>query len=529
MNCHESQEQLFDYLEGSLDETSRKRIEDHLNECIGCQVEIRGLQQVVAALESEGERIHVPENFMKNVRNKVAKSQEGRRKSFKQRAMIGLVATLFLTVFVGTAVATNGFASVIEWWKDLSNKQDTQMQTFVQHGLGEELNLAAESNGVKVTITSVVADDIQTLIYYEIDDRNKENKYMINYTDGLKIANQERDWNSVDDPSYSPVTNHLSLYSGKDHVFKGRLGVAPMSADAGKIQLKLSKLEKVTQTPGDPDTNQSVSGGKNDFLEGDWRFDIPVKKHPSIVHNIHVETEIDGNPIIFEKLTIAPTITVLSYRYHNENPNRRMEYINFSSLESKGEFFYDQHGLGGYGGTGRYEAGWISAEATFESLYYERPKDIRVHIGGASFSVSKPAKFPIDRSKALPQSFEYLGNKITIEQMEIGNPTKIVMTEELGVNRSYEMLEYHFYDKDGHGGNGVRTDGYFIDKKGDKYKLSDYLLRQNELDHPRMFSTEHHIEFSGENNQEPNVPVGIEIEGYSITSFYDKVVRISLD
>ncbi|MFJ5717946.1 DUF5643 domain-containing protein [Neobacillus sp. NPDC093127] len=528
MNCHESQEQLIDYLEGSLDETSRKGIEDHLHKCIGCQVEMRELQQVVVAIESEGERIQIPEDFMRNVRNKVAKSQEGRRKSYKQRTMIGLVAALFLTVFVGTAVATNGFASVIEWWKDLSNKQDTQMQTFVQHGLGEKLNLAAESDGVKVTITGVVADDIQTLIYYEIDDRNKGNKYMINYTDGLKIANQEKDWNSVDDPSYSPVMNHLSLYSEKDHVFKGRLGVAPMSADAGKIQLELSKLEMVTQTPGNSDTSQSVSGEKKDFLKGDWRFDIPVKKHRAIVHDIHVDTEIDGNPIIFEKLTIAPTTTVLSYRYHNENPNRRMEYINFSSLESKGKFVFDQQGFGGYGGSGGYAAGWNSAEATFESLYFEKPTEIKIHIDSATFSVSKPAKFVIDRSKAMPQSFEYLGNKITIEEMEVGNPTKIVMTEELNPKRAYEMLNYHFYDKDGHGGNGVRTDGYFIDKKGDKYKLSDYLFRQNELDHPRMFSTEHHIEFSGENNQEPNVPVGIEIEGYTVTSFYDKTVRISL-
>ncbi len=62
-------------------------------------------------------------------------------------------------------------------------------------------------------------------------------------------------------------------------------------------------------------------------------------------------------------------------------------------------------------------------------------------------------------------------------------------------------------------------------KVGDKYKLSDYLLRQNELDHPRMFSTEHHNEFSGGNN----VPAWIEIEGYKVTSFYDKVVGISLD
>jgi hypothetical protein len=53
--------------------------------------------------------------------------------------------------------------------------------------------------------------------------------------------------------------------------------------------------------------------------------------------------------------------------------------------------------------------------------------------------------------------------------------------------------------------------------------------RLNELDHPRFFSTEHHIELLRENKQEHYVPVGIEIEGYTVTSFYDKVVKISLE
>ncbi|SMQ63559.1 hypothetical protein SAMN05444673_0854 [Bacillus sp. OV166] len=83
--------------------------------------------------------------------------------------------------------------------------------------------------------------------------------------------------------------------------------------------------------------------------------------------------------------------------------------------------------------------------------------------------------------------------------------------------------------KDGYGSSGANVDGYYIDKKGDKYKLNENFYRVNELDHPRFFSTEHHIELSRENKQEQYVPVGIEIEGYTVTSFYDKVVKISLE
>ncbi|SMQ63551.1 hypothetical protein SAMN05444673_0853 [Bacillus sp. OV166] len=78
---------------------------------------------------------------------------------------------------------------------------------------------------------------------------------------------------------------------------------------------------------------------------------------------------------------------------------------------------------------------------------FEKPTDVKIHIGSAAFSVIKQAKFAIDSSKSLPQSFEYLGNQIMIKQMEVGNPTKIVMTEELDPKRAYEMLDYRFYEK----------------------------------------------------------------------------------
>ncbi|MFC5587451.1 DUF4179 domain-containing protein [Sporosarcina soli] len=528
MNCSDTQELLMDYLEGNLDKTARKEFELHLNECKSCEKELKDFQQTIIALESESDVIQIPDDFMSNVRQAVADTQKSRRKIYQRPAVMGLVAALFLTLFVGTAVAMNGFENFMEWWKDFGNKQDERMQDYVQHGLGDYLNLVAESNGVKVTITSVVADDIQTLIYYEVEDQKKENKYMINYTEGLRIANQDDLWSNEDD--YSPVNNHLSIYSESSHVYKGRLGTAPLSTNEGTIQLELSKLQKVIEAPADAEGPESPLTDTIEFIEGDWQFDIPFKKHSAIVHELQVETEIDGNPVIFEKLTIAPTITVLSYRYRNENPDRRMDYMTIDSLESNGKRVYtDPFRLGGYGGGGGYASGWNSAEATFESLYFEKPMDIRVHIGSASFSITEKADFAIDVSKAFPQVLEYLGTKITIEDIEIGVQTKIEMSEELNPNRVYERLDYRFYDEEDRGSSVASVDGYYIDKDGMKYKAMDYFYRLNELENPRFFSTEHHIELSREDQKGDYIPIGIEIEGYRITSIYDNIVEITLD
>lgn len=526
MKCKDIQADLLDYLEGTLTEKRTKEIEEHLHDCEDCQKEWREFQRVIESLESESEQIEIPDDFMAKVRANVTTTQKGRRTFFRRPAVMGMVASLFFMIFMGTAVATNGFESVMDWWKDSTNKQNKQVESYIEQGFGEQLDLVAESNGVKVTITSVVSDDIQTLIYYEVEDVKKENKYSINYTEGLKIANHDQDWDDVDDPTFSPINNSMGLYSQRDFVYKGRLGATPMSADEGTIQLKLTKLEKMVNPPADGKESERIPTGSDEFIEGEWQFDIPVKKHPALVYDVKKETKIDGNPVIFDKVTIAPTVTILSYRYRNDNEKKDMEYLQMASIESEGKFVHEGFGGGGGGGSAD---GWNSTEATFESLYFDQPKEIRVHLGSASFFVEKPAQFTIDASKEFPQTFEYEGNDISIDSIKVGKPTQVVMTEELQPKRKYERLHYRIFDKSGNGSLGDSTDGYYRDKEGHTYKASESFHRLNEMEQPRFFSTHHQIELSTEDEKEPYVPVGIEIEGYSITSFYDQVIEISLD
>ena len=310
-------------------------------------------------------------------------------------------------------------------------------------------------------------------------------------------------------------------------MYKGKLGALPMSAEKGTIHLELTKLEKMINQSSEGEASEKIPGGSGEFIEGKWQFYIPVKKHPALVYEIKKETKVDGNPVIFDKVTIAPTTTILSYRYRNDHEEKNMEYLQIESIESDGKFAYPVMGGNGGGGSA---AGWESTEAAFESLYFDQPKEIRIHMGSASFFVENSARFAIDASKNLPQTFKYLGNDISIEQLKVGKPTKVEMTEELQPKRKYETLDYHFYDKDGQGpSSGNVRDGYYRDKEGHTYKASENFHRLNELEQPRFFSTHHQIELSTDDEKEPFVPIGIEIEGYSITTFYDQVIEIPLD
>lgn len=519
MNCKACQEQLVEYVDGTMDEAARQDMEQHITSCESCKQELTEFKQIMATLESENDAIQVPDDFMDNVRRAVAVTQTTKPGRYKRRATFGLVATLFLTLFVGTALATNSFEGFVDWMKDFSNKQEEQVQDFVQQGLAENVNLVAESNGVKVTITSVVADELQTLIYYEVKDLQQDRKYMIDHMDGLQIVNQAKLWDGTD----SPVTNSLMIYSESEHVYKGRLGTEPMSANEGVIQLELSKLAQVMDAPV-----TSVETPTPTFIEGDWRFEIPVQKHPAIVFDLQVEAEVDGNPVIFDKVTIAPTRTVLSYRYRNNNPDKKMDYLTIASLENKGKHVYPElFGMGGSGGAG--SDGWHSSEATFESLYFDEPAKIRVHVGSAGFTFEEPAQFAIDIAKELPQTFNYLGNRISIEQIEVGERTTMKITEDLPSNRDYEMLHFSIYDKDDRGSSSNSVGGYYIDKNGERHAVMDSFYRLHELQQPRLFSTEHQIVLYRDDQQGDFIPTTLEIEGYTVTSFYDEVIEISLD
>ncbi|MCH1626861.1 DUF4179 domain-containing protein [Ferdinandcohnia quinoae] len=528
MKC--SEERLIDFIEGSLNDEEIREVEAHLLECDSCKRELVELQEMIAILDNEKESVEIPNDFMKNVRKKVVTTQKTRNRTYKHSAVMGLIATLFLTIFVGTAVATNGFATFFDWWKDLSNKQNEKMEEFIEHGLGDQLNLVAESNGVKVTINSIVADDIQTLIYYEVEDMLHENKYMVNLIQGINIANMKQFKGSEEDPSFSPVNNQLNLYSESENVYKGRLGISAMSVSEGKIELQISKLEKVANAPSDSKQKLNPPENETEFIEGDWSFEIPVKKHEAIIHKLNVETEIEGNPVVFDKLTIAPTATILSYRFQDAALNKKLEHIQIAQLETKkSEVNADIFGLVGTSSGGQ-SSGWITADATFESLYFEKPKQVKIHVGTLSYSVEVNKEIPIDINKELPQIFEFMDNQISINKIDIGNPTIIEMTEELPQNRKYEMLHLQF-DTDNGNGSSSNVNGYFIDKAGEKYKVEDYMFRLNELDQPRFFSTEHHISLgeAGPMNGDKVIPTKLVIEGYTTTIFTDEVIKINLD
>ncbi|MCH1627055.1 DUF4179 domain-containing protein [Fredinandcohnia sp. SECRCQ15] len=511
-SCKVYEEKCIDYIARTLNRSEKVEFEIHLHTCENCQKKLSTFQEVIFTLKSELDALEIPTNIIKKVNHQVIETVTKKSMIKKKRIKLSVIVTSLLTLLIITGIATNTFSNIYYSWVDWRQQEDPLLRAYYKNGIGERLNMEVVSNGVKVKVKTAIADEFQTVIYYEIEDLNDENQYMIGF-EGVKIKEDEQILNHVSNPEI--------VQNDGQKVYKGKMSIEPTLSKTGTIEFYLSKLQKVNQ--------QSQPGGQIDYFEGKWNFKIPFTKHPSTVHKVDKETLVDGTPIKFKKLTIAPTVTMLQYDYEGYREGSYiMQDIGIDSIETKGKkakaemFAWNLESIN-YGNVNK-----LNTTRAFETLYFDDPTLLNVHFDSIKRFVIGEKKVTIDVSKDFPQSFIYQGSIISINEITIGNPTKIVMEYELGENRSFENIQFQFKTEirgEPLSMSITSSEGVYLDKTGEKYDGTEYI----ELKQPRYYKTKETIELSNDYSDEHVVPKQLEIFFYSTTKYIDEREEIVLD
>ena len=319
------------------------------------------------------------------------------------------------------------------------------MRAFLQQGLGERLNLEAESDGVKIKIKSAIADDVQTLVFYEIEDTAKDNQYVMDYHEGSSVENEYEIMSRETYPRYYPPDLESDVNNKEKNVFQGKMSLLPLTTDNGTIKLKITKLQKLIRDSSD---RNSFSAYENmEFETGEWNFEIPVTKQPSIEYALDEETEVEGIPVRFDKLIIAPTATILQYAINYEQPEKRIDVLNFDNLEVNnkkvkadmyGSSFLDSH----------QDMNWNTFQTHFDPLFGEKPKEVNVQFESVHLTFEDQKTIELGCFERYPQTFEYAGSTISIDKVEVGQPTKVVISNHEIKNRAYEWLQFNIVGED---------------------------------------------------------------------------------
>jgi Domain of unknown function (DUF4179)/Sigma-70, region 4 len=524
--CHNYQKHYLDYLGRTMGRPEKVDFEIHIYHCRECQEDLASFQEVTLTLARLAEDIPLPEGFMERIRSRIDEREVRRQKRKKKRKTILLSIAGVFALLIMTGFVTGGFRSFYYSYTE----EDEQLRAILQHGLGERLNLEAESDGVKITIRSIVADDVQTLVFYEVEDMKKENWYMMNSYEGIYIEN-ERDIMNMESNNqyYSPPIDQDEIHNEDMNVYKGTMSLKPVAVDKGTIKLNVARL---MQVPHDPKEGLAGERGMT-FAEGDWSFEIPFEKQPSRVHKLDQVVEVGGIPFRLDKLTIAPTTTVLQYGFQNNRQKERIDMINFDSLIVNGEKKEANH----YGGNMYVDSydqqDWSAFTASFDTLYFDDPKEVTVQFGSIRLTVDDRKTIELRADADMPQTFEYQGNTVTIDEIKVGNPAHVLLTHDVSKKRKYENINYGFFNYNDPSENKNTSigmsdvDGVLMDKDGNIHKPEEYVYDQ--MERPRYFETKQTIEFYNDASDEDIVPNELVIDGYSTTKYVDDLVKVKLD
>jgi hypothetical protein len=329
-------------------------------------------------------------------------------------------------------------------------------------------------------------------------------------------------------PRYYPPDLKSDLNKKEKNVYQGKISLLPLKKDNGTIQLKITKLQKVVRDSFD---RNRITAYENVGVTGEWNFEIPVTKQPSIEYALGKETEVEGIPVRFDKLTIAPTATVLQYGINNEQSEKRIEALNFDNLiVNKKKMKSDLYGGISYLDTSQ-DMNWSTFQTHFDPLFGEKPKEVNVQFESVQLAFDNHKTIELDASKEYPQTFEYAGSTISIDKVEVGQTTNVVISDHEVKNRAYETLQFQIVGEDGNESNNIEMDseGVLVDKNGMEYDMNVNPVAYEEIEQPRFFITVQRMKLEGINTGEKVIPRKLEISGYNAMKYLDDVVKISLD
>jgi RNA polymerase sigma factor (sigma-70 family) len=526
--CLEYRKDYMDYLERVIDRSKKIAFEIHIYHCQDCQEDLATFQEVMQMMLNFTNRLqdlHIPSGFIENVKERLAEKKKLRDGKIKKRKKVGLVVAGVFTLLMSIGFFTGVFSNLYYTWTE----EDPQLRAFLQQDLGERLNLEADSNGVKIKIKSAIADEVQTLVFYEIEDTNEDNQYVMNYDDGVSVENTFEIMSYDSYPKYTIPDLESSINDEEKNVYHGRISLLPLTTDDGVIKLKVAKLYKLKRDASNP--NDFVGYDDTGQETGEWAFEIPVTKQPSIEYAMDKETEIEGIPVRFDKLIVAPTTTILQFGLNNLQKGKRIDILNFDNLEVNNKKLKVDRYSNGYYSDSYQDINWTIFQTQFDSLLGEKPKEVKVKLQSMYLTIEDKKTIELDASGVYPQTFEYAGSTISIDTLEVGQPTKVVISDYEIENRSYESLHFNIMGEDENEFHSMEmnTDGVLVDKNGKEYDMNNYTGAYEEIERPRYFITVQSMLLQSDNVGEEVVPKKLELYGYNAMKYLDNVVKISLE
>lgn len=427
MDCNLIKEKLIDYIDSLLDSKETEEIEKHLQECKECKREYGELANTIKYVEDKEKNIKIPKDIKININN------NSPRKAKKSMVRTGIIAITLSLIFMVTAIAAEVF-EFPKWWKESSIETITAAEKLLDNGVGQKLDMSVIDKDIRITAEGVIPDDLNTIIILKIEDLKGNIRYAPNISrkNGIKYPIEiggdiKNTFEGTGFPEHPPETNWSNLYSEEENTLRLMLYTNPMRKDEGNIEINIKGLSSFMNKDGESIVN----------VDGNWSLNIPARKEKIKIYEVDETIDVDGTELIIEKVRIAPTTTIIDYKYKAYNSEGKYYVDNFVlSLRHKFKT-YKSSVFPVYGDSFEGKKGYCGGSASLESLYLEDPSKIKIIVEGYTYTTRGTERYTIDLIN-LPQTVEYQGAKITIKDILFKeDSTEVTIIEDHSKNRKY--------------------------------------------------------------------------------------------
>lgn len=207
---------------------------------------------------------------------------------------------------------------IINYDKGIDDAVDNN---FVQH-----INQSQQYEGINFTIKDIIADDSKCILFYNIE--NKSSHKFVNL-DEMELKD-EKGKDLEAGISWGPTTgNDLN----NEKRVEGAVDISFLEGACIPDELFINvKLKESNER------NAAVSGKK---LAPVWNFKVPIDKkkfsNMKRVYEINQSINVEGQNILFKKMTITPTRIAVDVEYDKDNSKKILNYDDLEIIDEKGE------------------------------------------------------------------------------------------------------------------------------------------------------------------------------------------------
>ncbi len=349
-----------------------------------------------------------------------------RKKSYR-KILIPLVAIMLISsiAFGETILIQFG------WYKPFS----VEYEKIIENSGDRLEGFEVIDNNVRVEITGIVADDLNTYLYYEIEDINHVDSFQIGVnTENYNIANINElfpNWleENKNFGEFNPSNGEKPIID--DEIFylsKGILALEAVEIESGVIKLDIKNLH-------------NKKGG---LYSGNWSFEIPFEKESSLKYIVDKDysfsipnTENEYNIHIIS-ITFGKTNTEIEYMDDSDRQDivDEFQFVEpiFESFKINGEEIMKEFLSGDYNYED-YEL--VSKTINFSPIEMKKFKTLEIDMYGFNLSKRVHKFYTITK---FPQTFEFMGHDLTIDKLDEGYYLK----DPYDKNREYESLHLYF-------------------------------------------------------------------------------------